>query len=81
MKLKMFMIRYYNRINDKNLLRYLINYTETGFNNIGFNLLTLIEKYDSIYEIDFIVNENFYNIPKQIDEYYNFIKDKEFEVF
>ena len=71
----------YNRINDKNLLRYLINYKENGFNNIGFNLLTLIEKYDSIYEIDFIVNENFYNIPKQIDEYYNFIKDKEFEEF
>lgn len=71
----------YNRINNKNLLRYLINYKENGYNNISFDLLKLIEKYDGIYQIDFIVNEDFYNIPKQIDEYYNFIKDKEFEEF
>ena len=71
----------YNRINDKNLLRYLINYKENGYDNTGFNLLELIDKYDSVYQIDFMANENFYNIPKEIDEYYNFIKDKEFEVF
>ena len=71
----------YNRINDKNLLRYLINYKEYGYDNTGFNLLELIDKYDSVYQIDFMANENFYNIPKEIDEYYNFIKDKEFEVF
>ena len=71
----------YNRINDKNLLKYLICYKENGFNGIGFNLLKLIEKYDNVYQIDFVANENFYNIPKEIDEYYNFIKDKEFEEF
>lgn len=71
----------YNRISDKNLLRYLINYKENGYNNTGFNLLELIEKYDNIYEIDFVSNDYFYNIPIEIDEYYNFIKDKEFEVF
>lgn len=71
----------HNRINDKNLLKYLICYKENGFNGIGFNLLKLIDKYDSIYEIDFMANENFYNIPKEIDEYYNFIKDKEFMEF
>lgn len=70
-----------NRINDKNLLKYLICYKENGFNSIGFNLLKLIEKYDNIYQIDFVANENFYNIPKKIDEYYNFIKDKEFKEF
>lgn len=68
-------------INDKNLLKYLICYKENGFNGIGFNLLKLIDKYDSVYQIDFVANENFYNIPKEIDEYYNFIKDKEFEEF
>lgn len=71
----------HNRVNDKNLLKYLICYKENGFNNIGFNLLKLIEKYDNIYEIDFTSNEDFYNIPKEIDEYYNFIKDKEFKEF
>ena len=71
----------HNRVNDKNLLIYLICYKENGFNNIGFNLLKLIEKYDNIYEIDFTFNEDFYNIPKEIDEYYNFIKDKEFKEF
>lgn len=71
----------HNRINDKNLLKYLICYKENGFNGIGFNLLKLIEKYDNIYQIDFVANENFYNIPKEIDEYYNFIKDKEFKEF
>ena len=71
----------HNKINDKNLLSYLICYKENGFNNIGFNLLKLIEKYDNMYQIDFIANENFYDIPKEIDEYYNFIKDKEFKEF
>lgn len=71
----------YNRVNDKNLLKYLICYKENGFNGIGFKFLKLIDKYDNIYEIDFASNEDFYNIPKEIDEYYNFIKDKEFGEF
>lgn len=71
----------YNRINDKNLLRYLINYKENGYDNTSFNLLKLINKYDSVYEIDFVVNDYFYNIPIEIDKYYNFIRNKEFEVF
>lgn len=70
-----------NRVNDKNLLKYLICYKENGFNGTGFNFLKLIDKYDNIYQIDFTANENFYNIPKEIDEYYNFIKDKEFKEF
>lgn len=71
----------YNKVNDKNLLRYLICYKENGFINIGFDFLKLIERYDNVYEINFVPNEDFYNIPKEIDEYYNFIKDREFEVF
>lgn len=71
----------YNKVNDKNLLRYLVCYKENGFINIGFYFLKLIEKYDNIYEIDFTANEDFYNIPKEIDEYYNHIKDREFEGF
>lgn len=71
----------HNMVNDKNLLKYLICYKENGFNGIGFNLLKLIDKYDSVYQINFIVNENFYNIPKEIDQYYDFIKDKEFKEF
>ena len=71
----------HNRVNDKNLLTYLICYKKNGFNNIGFNFLKLIDKYDNIYQIDFTANENFYDIPKEIDEYYNFIKDKEFKEF
>lgn len=71
----------HTKVNDKNLLRYLICYKENGFINIGFNFLKLIEKYDNVCEIDFVPNEDFYNIPKEIDEYYNHIKDREFEAF